>query len=78
MSTSPKTVLSSRDVNVSPTKASPVKGSESLCAASEDQVLEVREKALGDRQEKGKNTEGMFSSMELHRQTLRARLDAEK
>ncbi|MCJ1429310.1 hypothetical protein MMC29_007223 [Sticta canariensis] len=78
MSTPPSTVLASRDVNVSPAKASPVKDSESLCAASEDKVSDIGEKGLPDRPEKGTGNEGVPSSLEQHRQALRARLDAEK
>lgn len=78
MSTPPKTVLVSRDINVSPTKVSPAKGSESLCAANEEKVSDIGEKGLGDRQEKGKGSKGIPLSMEQHRQALRARLDAEK
>lgn len=78
MSTPTKTVLVSRDINISPTKESPAKGSESLCAATEEKVSNVGEEGLGDRQEKGKGSEGIPVSMEQHRQALRARLDAEK
>lgn len=77
MSTPPSTVLASRDVNVSPTKASPVKGSESLCAANDDNVSDIEEKGLADWAEKGKGSEEIPSSLEQHRQVLRARLDAE-
>lgn len=78
MSTPVTTVLASRDVNVSPTKASPVKGSESLCVGSEETASEIGEKGVGDQQEKGKGTEGIPLSMEQHRQALRARLESEK
>lgn len=77
MSTPYTTVLASRDVNVSPTKASMIKGAESFCAASEEKVSDIGEKDLGDQQEKGKGSEEI-PSMEKHRQALRARLDAER
>lgn len=78
MSTPATTVLASRDVNASPTKASPVKGSESLCVRSEERASDISEKGVGDQQEKGKGSEGIPMSMEQHRQALRARLESEK
>ncbi|MCJ1467921.1 hypothetical protein MMC07_006546 [Pseudocyphellaria aurata] len=78
MSTPHTTVLASRDVNISPKKASIIKGGEPFCTASEEKVSDIGEKDQGDQQEKGKGSEEGQPSIGKHPQALHARLDAKK